>query len=183
MDFAISAADALERIAGAVDQSRTLRRHNHVAGVKIGIAQHVIGREVLDQREDVGGDALWKHAAAEPQSGVHRLAQRERVLRRSRLVNGKAERRKDCARLFTRDAAGARSLRQGRPMEPRQHDAKAAVQGDFADHLRRWSAGGEDRAGHLRLVLDDPPWIPKVDDLTGRPAVDISEDAFADLLC
>jgi hypothetical protein len=32
------------------------------------------GGEVLDQREDAGGDALRKHAAAEPQSGVHRLA-------------------------------------------------------------------------------------------------------------
>ena len=75
--------------AEPVDQSRTVRRHDHVAGAKIGMAQHVIGREVI---------ALRKHAAAEPQSGVHRLAQRECVQRRSRLVNGRAERRKDCAR-------------------------------------------------------------------------------------
>ena len=39
--------------------------HDHVAGVKIGMAQHVIGREVLDQREDAGGDAFRKHAAGE----------------------------------------------------------------------------------------------------------------------
>ena len=105
--------------------------------------------------------------------------------RRSRLVNGKAQRRKDCARLFTCDGAGARSLPQGRPIEPRQHDAKAAVQGDFTEHLRRWAAGGEGRAGHLRLVLDDPlrdTWLGQLDDLTGRPGMDISEDAFADLL-
>jgi hypothetical protein len=87
--------------------------------------------------------------------------------------------------LVARDGAGARSLRQGRPIEPRQHDAEAAVQGDFAEHLRRWAAGGEDRAGHLRLVLDDPlrdTWLGQLDDLTGRPGVDISEDALADLL-
>jgi hypothetical protein len=30
------------------------------------MAQHVIGREVLDQREDAGNDALRKHAAGEP---------------------------------------------------------------------------------------------------------------------
>jgi hypothetical protein len=54
-----------------------------------------------------------------------------------------------------------------------------------AEYLRRWAAGGEDRAGHLRLVLDDPlrdTWLGQLDDLTGRPGVDISEDAFADLL-
>jgi hypothetical protein len=99
-------------------------------------------------------------------------------------VNGKAERREDCARLFTRDGTGARRLPQGRSIEPRQHDAEAAVQGDFTEHLRRRAAGGEDRAGHLCLVLDDPPrdtWLGQLDNLTGRPGVDISEHAFADL--
>jgi hypothetical protein len=34
-------------------------------------------------------------------------------------------------------------------------------------------------------VLDDPlrdTWLGQLDDLTGRPGVDITEDAFADLL-
>ena len=64
---------ALRKIVGGgragraepVDQSRTLRRHDHVAGVKVGMAQHVIGREVLDQREDAGDDALRKHVPPE----------------------------------------------------------------------------------------------------------------------
>jgi len=40
-------------------------------------------------------------------------------------------------------------------------------------------------AGHVRLVLDDPlrdTWLGQLDHLPGSPRVDISEDAFADLL-
>ena len=46
------------------------------------------------------------------------------------------------------------------------------------------TAGGEDRAGHSRLMLDGPlrdTWLGQLDDLTGRTGVDIGEDAFADL--
>src|SRR2546430_16372774 len=48
-----------------------------------------------------------------------------------------------------------------------------------------WAASGEDRAGHLLLVLEDPlrdTWLGQLDDLTGRPGMDLREDAFADLL-
>jgi hypothetical protein len=100
-------------------------------------------------------------------------------------VNGEAERRKDCARLFTCDVAVARSLPQGGSIEARQHDAEAPVHSDFVEHLRSGAAGGGHRAGLLRLVLEDPirdTWLGQFDDLTGRPSVHLRENALADLL-
>ena len=43
-----------------VDESRTIRRHDHVAGVKVGMAQPVPRRQALDQGEDARGDVLRK---------------------------------------------------------------------------------------------------------------------------
>ena len=53
--------------AAPVDESRTFRRHDHVAGVKVAMAQPVARRQALDQGEDAGGDVLRKHAAGGPQ--------------------------------------------------------------------------------------------------------------------
>jgi hypothetical protein len=41
-----------------VDDSRTIRRHDHVVGVKVGMAQAVPRRQALDQGEDASGDVL-----------------------------------------------------------------------------------------------------------------------------
>ena len=120
-----------------------------------------------------------RNAAVDP------VAQKEDVRRRRRLVNGQAERREDRARLLERHGAAARELQQGRSVEARQHDAEAPLQGHLAEHLRRRAAGGEDGAGHSRLVPADPlrdAGLEQLHDLTGRPGVDVREDAFADLL-
>ena len=76
-------------------------------------------------------------------------------------------------------------MQQGRSVEARQHDAEAPLQGHLAEHLRRRAAGGEDGAGHARLVPGDPlrdAGLQQLQDLTGRPGVDVGEGAFADLL-
>ena len=100
-------------------------------------------------------------------------------------MNGQAEGREDRARLLGRHGAGPRELQQGRSVEARQHDAEAPLQGHLAEHLRRRAAGGEDGAGHSRLVPAEPPrdaGLEQLHDLTGRPGVDVREGAFADLL-
>ena len=52
--------------SGPVDDSWTIRRHDHIAGVKVGMAQPVPRRQALDQGEDASGDVLRKRAAGEP---------------------------------------------------------------------------------------------------------------------
>jgi hypothetical protein len=149
------------------------------------MAQPVARRQALDQSEDAGGDVLRKHAAGEPQRAVHPVAQGEYVRRRGRLVNGKVEGREDRARLLERYGAAPVVLQQGRSVEARQHDAEAPLKGHLAEHLRRRAAGGEDSAGHSRLPPAYPPrhaGLEQLHDLTGRPAVDVREEAFADLL-
>ena len=142
---------------GPVDQSRTLRRHDHVVGVKVAVAKLVARRQALDQGEDAGGDVRRNLAAAVPQVGVHPVAQREHVRWQRRLVNGKAEVREDGARLPARHGAAPHELQQGWSVMALQHDAEAVCQGHHAQQLRRRAAGGEDGVGHLRLVPAEPP--------------------------
>ena len=149
------------------------------------MAQPVLRRQALDQGEDASGDVLRKHAAGEPQRASIQSRRESDVRRRRRLVNGYGEGREDRARLLGRHGAGPRELQQGRSVEARQHDAEAPLQGHFAEHLRRRGAGGEDGAGHSRLVPADPlrdAGLEQLHDLTGRPGVDVREGAFADLL-
>ena len=49
---------------GPIDESRTIRRHDHVAGVEVGMAQPVLGPHALDQGEDARGHVLRNTAAA-----------------------------------------------------------------------------------------------------------------------
>ena len=82
-------------------------------------------------------------------------------------------------------AAAARELHQGRSIEATEHDAEAPLQGHLVEHFRRRGAGGEDGAGHVRLVPAEPlrnAGLEQFHDLTGRPGVDVRERAFADLL-
>ncbi len=121
----------------------------------------------------------------ESRNGRQPVAQGEYVRRRRRLVNGYVEGREDRARLSKRHGAAARELQQGRSVEARQHDAEAPLQGHLVEHLRRRGAGGEDGAGHSRLVPAEPlrnAGLEQLHDLTGRPGVDVREGAFADLL-
>jgi hypothetical protein len=167
-----------------VDESRTIRRHDHVAGVEVAMAQPVPWPQALDQGEDAGGDVFRNSAAGEPQH-VHPVAQKEDVRRRGRLVNGHGEGREDRTRLPGRHGAAARELHQGRSVETTEHDAEAPLQGYLVEHLRRRGAGGEDGAGHPRLVPANPPrdaGLEQLHDLTGRPGVDVRRGAFADLL-
>jgi hypothetical protein len=153
--------------------------------MEVGMAQPVARRQAFDQSEDAGGDVLRKHAAGEPQRAVHPVAQGEYVRRRGRLVNGKVEGREDRPRLLERYGAAPVVLQQGRSVEARQHNAEAPLQGHLAEHLRRRAAGGEDGAGHSRLPRPYPPrdaGLEQLHDLTGRPGVNVREDAFADLL-
>src|SRR5713226_8493631 len=61
---------------GPVDESRTIRRHDHVAGVEVGMAQPVPRPQALDQGEDARGDVLRNSGAGEPQRAVHQVAQK-----------------------------------------------------------------------------------------------------------
>ncbi len=100
-------------------------------------------------------------------------------------MNGDADGREDCLRLLERHGAAPRKLQQGRSVEARQHDAEAPLQVHLVEHLRRWGAGGEGGVGYSRLVSADPPRdanLKQFQDLTGRPGVDVSKGAFADLL-
>src|SRR6202050_2820945 len=66
------------RRTAPVDESRTIRRHDHVAGVKVAMAQPVPRRQALDQGEDASGDVLRK-PVGEPRRAGHRVAQGEYV--------------------------------------------------------------------------------------------------------
>ena len=50
---------------GPVDEPWAFRRHDHVAGVKVAMAQPVAGRQAIDQGEDARGDVLRKLAVVE----------------------------------------------------------------------------------------------------------------------
>jgi len=93
--------------------------------------------------------------------------------------------REDRPRLLERYGAAPRKVQQGRSVEARQHDAEAPFQVHLVEHLRRRGAGSEGGAGHSRLVPSKPPrdaGLKQLQDLTGRPGVDLSKGAFADLL-
>jgi len=59
-----------------------------LSGVEVAMAQPVARPQALDQGEDARGDMLRDNAAGEQQRAVHRVAQRDDVRRRGRLVNG-----------------------------------------------------------------------------------------------
>ena len=167
-----------------VDDFRTIRRHDHVAGVKVGMAQPVPRWQALDQGEDAGGDVL-RNAVGDPGRVVEPIAQGGYIRRRGHLVNGYVEGCEDRAGLLGGDGAGSQELRQGRSVEARQHDAEAPLQGHLVEHPRRRGAGGGGDAGHSRLVLAEAPrdaGLEQLQDLTGRPRVDVRRGALADLL-
>jgi len=113
---------------GPVDESRTLRSHDHVAGVKVAMAQPIPRRETLKQGKDARGEVLRKQVAGGAQQGPYQVAQGDYVRRRGRIVNGDGEGREDRARLLGRHGAGPQELQQGRSVEARQHDAEAPLQ-------------------------------------------------------
>ena len=45
---------------GPIDDLRTIRRHDHIAGMQIAVAQPVPRPQALDQCEDAGGNVLGK---------------------------------------------------------------------------------------------------------------------------
>ena len=61
---------------GPVDESRTIGRHDHVAGVEVGMAQPVLRPQALDQGEDARRDVLRNTTAGELQRSQP-VAQRE----------------------------------------------------------------------------------------------------------
>jgi hypothetical protein len=74
---------------GSVDQPRTVRRHDHVFGVDVAMAQPVPRLlQAVDQREDAGGDVLGHDVGREPEGGVHPATQMECLRRRRHPVNG-----------------------------------------------------------------------------------------------
>ncbi len=149
------------------------------------MAQRIVGRQAIDEGEHALGDGLGYAQAGRLQHGFHVGAHRQRLGRRGRRVNRPAEGGQDRAGLPRRSGAGLQLLHQGGAVEARQDDAQTPVDADLVQHLRRRAAGGEHGAGEVRLVARDPArnlGLEQLDDLAGRPGVDVRESALADLL-
>jgi hypothetical protein len=61
---------------GPIDDSRTIRRHDHVARVEIGMTQPIPRRQAINQGKVAGSDMLWKYVAGAPRYGIYPAAER-----------------------------------------------------------------------------------------------------------